>query len=124
MYVGLTQAAAASPTNFVGSWSVDAATDRDEVTAQGDSTKVYVAGLPDFQIEYSGFLDAASPQFYTAAADGLDRKVYLYPDTADTAKYWFGTAFFDHSSEFPVDASEKFSGTATAATGFVAQGFT
>src|SRR5918999_878839 len=120
MYVSLTDASAAVPTSFQGSWSVTASTDRADVTAQGDTVKVYVAGLPDFSIEYSGFLDAASPQFYTAATDGLARKVYLYPDTADATKYWFGTAFFDHSSEFPVDDSEKFSGSASAASAFVA----
>ena len=88
-----------------------------EVTAFGDTVKTYVAGLPDASGSFSGFLDDASAQTYTAAADGLARRFYLYPTTPSaTGPYWFGTALFDFNAEADVGDSVKMSGDWSAAS--------
>jgi hypothetical protein len=76
---------------------------------------VYVAGLPDSSGTFAGFYDSATAQLYTAATDGVARKFYLYPDTAD-AIYWFGTALFDFSVSTAVDGAVTVSGNWNAAS--------
>lgn len=119
MYVGIaSDSAAAEPAVYLRRWSIDYSTDKYDVTAQGDSNKAYVAGLPDAQGRYDGFYDTDTAQFWTAATDGLARKVYLYADTSDTGEYFFGTAFFDFSIESPVDGPTTISGSFNAASLF------
>lgn len=119
MYVGIADnSATAEPAIYLQSWSIDFSTDKVEVTAQGDSTKVYVSGLPDAQGTYDGFYDNDTVQFWTAATDGLARKVYLYPSTSDTAEYFFGTAFFDFSVSSDVNGATTISGSFSAASDF------
>lgn len=119
LYVGLaSDTAAAEPVTFLNRWALDSATSKYDVTAFGDTTMTYVAGLPDAKGTFAGFYDDASGQLYTASTDGLARKTYLYPDTNSTGKYWFGTAFFDFSVETPVDGAVSISGSFAAATSF------
>ena len=100
VYVGVTSGAAASPVAFQAAWSINMVTDKAEVTAFGDSNKVYVAGLPDSSGDFSGFLDDLTSQTYIAATDGLARNFYLYPDaTNDPNVYWFGTILPDFSAD-------------------------
>lgn len=116
IYANLTSGGTAEPIAFLNNWSIDFTSDKAEVTAFGDTTKTYVAGLPDASGSYSGFYDNASTQFYTAAVDGVARKFYIYPSTGNTAQYWFGTAFFDFSIEEGVDSAATISGSFSAAT--------
>lgn len=117
VYVGLaSDTAQAEPVAFLNRWSLNSSADRVDVTSFGDTTKTYVAGLPDAQGTFAGFYDTASAQLYTAASDGLARKAYLYPDTTATSTYWFGTAFFDFSIEDGVDAAVTISGNFAAAS--------
>jgi hypothetical protein len=109
--------AAAEPVPYVAQWSIEFSTDNAEVTANGDTNKVYVAGLPDVSGSFSGFFDDASAQTYTAGSDGLARRFYLYPTTpAATGPYWFGTGLFDFKTEASVDDSVKMSGDFQAAS--------
>jgi hypothetical protein len=89
--------AAAEPLPFFADWSMNFATDKQDVTAMGDNNKVYVAGLPDASGEFAGFYDDATAQTYTAAVDGLARKFYLYPSTLTNTQYFFGTVLPDFS---------------------------
>lgn len=117
VYVGLANdTAAASPVAYLSSWSIDFSTDRSEVTAYEDSNKVYVAGLPDASGDFGGFYDDASAQLYTAATDGLARRFYLYPTTASTGTYFFGTGLFDFSVSSSVDGPVEISGSWAAAS--------
>ena len=117
LYVGMTSStAAAEPITFLRQWSIDFTTDDIEVTAFGDTNKVYVAGLPDASGSFSGFYDDATAQLYTAAVDGAARRFYLYPTTADTGEYFSGTATFDFSAEAAVDGAVTVSGNWKAAT--------
>jgi hypothetical protein len=117
-YVGLlTAAASAEPVPFGKKWSLDASTDTFDVTAFGDTTKVYVSGLPDAQGTYEGWYDDATAQLYTAASDGAARRFYLYTKAASVAgPYWFGTATWDFSVEAAVDGAVPISGSWKAAT--------
>lgn len=116
LYVGITSdTSAAEPIAFLNSWSIDFSTDRVDVTALGDSNKVYVSGLSDASGSFGGFYDTDTAQLYTASQDGLARKFYLYPDTSD-GDYWHGTAFFDFSVAGGVSDAVTASGSWSAAS--------
>ena len=116
LYVNITSGGTAEPIAFLNNWDIQFAVDNAEVTAFGDINKVYVAGLPDASGSFSGFYDDATAQVYTAAADGVARKFYLYPTTSATGQYWFGTALFDFSVSSSVDGAITISGDFQAAS--------
>ncbi len=116
LYAGIGSAGTAEPIAFLNKWTLNFATDKIEVTAFGDTTKVYVAGLPDCQGDYAGFYDTATAQLYTAATDGVARKFYLYPDNTTTTQYWFGTGIFDFTVTGDVGSSVDISGSLAAAS--------
>jgi len=118
LYAGIGSAGTAEPIAFLSKWSLKFTTDKYDVTAFGDTTKVYVAGLPDCQGDYSGFYDNATAQLYTAATDGVARKFYLYPDIVGNpaANYWFGTAIFDFSVDGDLGGSVNISGSFAGAS--------
>ena len=116
LYVNVTSGGTAEPIPYIKSFSIKGSTDRYDVTAQGDSGRVYVPGLPDAQGDWSGFYDSATAQLYTASQDGVARKVYAYPDINSAGTYWFTTAYFDFSAEFAVDAGAPINGTWAAAS--------
>ena len=116
LYVQL-DGAQAVPLVFINNWSLNATTDKFEVTAFGDTVKTYVAGLPDASGSFSGFLDDASAQTYTAARDGSARNFYWYPKTpSNTGPYWFGTGLFDFSIETDIGGAVSVSGNFKAAS--------
>ena len=88
--------------------------DKTEVTAFGDSTKTYIAGLADASGSFSGFWDSAGG--LQKVADGNARSFYLYPTTSDTTKYWYGTATFDITVSTSVGGAVEASGSWAAAT--------
>lgn len=114
-YVAVASGGTAEPVAFLNSWSMDSTTDRVDVTAFGDTNKVYVAGLPDATGSLAGFYDTSTEQLFTASQDGVARKFYLYPDTSD-GDYFFGTAFFDFSVTVEVAGAATISGTWSAAS--------
>lgn len=116
LYVGIaSSAAAASPVPFLGKWTVTFNTDDVDVTAFGDTNKVYVSGLPDITGTYDGFYDTATAQLYTAASDGLDRAFYLYPDNLIPTTYWYGRATFDFNASGGVGEAVAINGSWKAA---------
>ena len=97
IYVGATNGGTATNLANVSDWSLSGATDFVDVTALGDTGKVYVSGLLDTSGSFSGFWDSAvTTLFYTAARDGLSRKMYLYPG-GSSANYWYGDILLDAS---------------------------
>jgi len=116
LYAGITSAGTAEPIAFLNKWSLAFATDKFEVTAFGDTGKVYVSGLPDAQGTFAGFYDNATAQLYTAATDGVARKFYLYPDNSLTTQYWFGTAICDFNVDGDVGGAVSIAGSFAAAT--------
>jgi hypothetical protein len=116
LYANVTSGGTAEPITYLKDWSINFATDAIDVTALGDTGKVYVGGLPDASGDYSGFFDDSGDQFYTAAVDGVARKFYLYPSTSTLTKYWFGTAIFDFNVQGGVDGAVEVSGSWSAAS--------
>ncbi len=116
LYMGLTSAGTAEPVAYLNQYTLNFTTDKIEVTAFGDTTKIYVAGLPDCQGTYTGFYDNATVQMYTAASDGVPRKFYLYPDTTLATQYWYATGIFDFSIDGSVDGAVTMSGSFSAAS--------
>lgn len=117
IYLGVaSDTASAEPLPFFASWSISFETEKIEVTAMGDTTKVYVSGLPDASGEFSGFYDDATNQTYLAAVDGLPRKFYLYPNTATATQYWFGTILPDFQVNAEVSGAVEVSASWSAAT--------
>jgi hypothetical protein len=117
LYVDLTGSGAAVPVPFMNNVSMDFTTDKSDVTAFGDSNKVYVVGLPDASGSIAGWMDVGSEGLFKAATDGNARKFYWYPDAANTPlDYFYGTAFFDYSPGGGVGDALAFSGSLTAAS--------
>lgn len=116
VYVDLAGAGSASAVTFLNAWAISFSTANDEVTAFGDSNKVYVAGLPDATGTFAGFFDNASPQLYTAATDGVARKFYLYPDSTAATTYFFGTVLADFDVTSDVGSSVKIASKWSAAS--------
>jgi hypothetical protein len=116
LYVNITSGGTAEPIAFLNNWSINFSVDNVEVSSFGDANRVYVAGLPDAAGSFSGYYDDATAQLYTSAADGVARKFYLYPTTAATGQYWFGTALFDFSVSSAVDGAITISGDFQAAS--------
>ena len=123
LYVAIASGGSASPIPYINEFTQQASTDRVDITSFGDSNRAYVAGLPDAQGTYSGLWDDATAQLFTAASDGVARKLYWYPDTVNAAGvYWFTTAFLDQSQQSSVTDAAKISGTWSAATSFIKVG--
>jgi hypothetical protein len=122
IYINLASGGTAEPLNFMASWSINFATDRFEVTAMGDTGKVYVAGLPDASGEFSGFYDDGTVQTYTAATDGVARKLYVYPSTLNTGQYWYGTALVDFNVSSSVGGPVEVTASWNAASAFTKVG--
>lgn len=122
LYVALASGGTAEPVAFQTNWSLSFAVENVDVTAFGDTNKVYVAGLPDASGSYSGFYDDATSQLYTAATDGVARKFYLYTNKNLATQYFFGTAFFDFSVETAVDGAVAVSGDFQAASSIIKAG--
>jgi len=116
IYVGATTSAQASPLTYQNTWSMSFEVEKIDVTAFGDTTKAYVAGIADASGEFSGFYDDASGQTLAAALDGLSRKFYLYPNTNTATQYFFGTIFPDMSINAAVAGAVEVSSTWAAAT--------
>ena len=116
LYMNLTSGGTAEPVTFLNNWSLNFATEKIDVTAFGDTSMIYVSGLPDAQGTYAGFYDDATVQMYAAATDGVARKFYLYPSTTNNAQYWFGTGIFDTNIDATVDGAVAISGSFAAAS--------
>jgi hypothetical protein len=122
IYVGVTTSAAASPLTFQNSWSMSFEVEKIDVTAFGEQTKAYVAGIADASGEFSGFYDDASNQTLAAALDGLSRRLYLYPNTNLATQYFFGTIFPDMSINAAVAGAAEVSSTWAAASPIIKVG--
>ena len=123
LYFALASGGSAESVAYLSKWSLSQSTDTYDVTAFEDTTKTYVAGKPDASGQFSGFWDDATVQSYTAALDGVARKIYLYPKTpSGTGPYWFGTAFLDFSIDVDANGATTISGNFKAATSFAKVG--
>jgi hypothetical protein len=123
LFVSVTSGGSASPLLYTASVTQNLNTAQADVTAFGDTSLVYVAGLPDGSLAISGFCsDTVASGLISAALDGVARKWYFYPFAITTA-YSFGTGFFDWSVAAQVGDSVKMTTNMKPATGTGVSGF-
>ena len=92
VYLGVTTGAVATPVTAQATWNINFTQATIDVTAMGDTTKQYVADLPDASGGFNGFFDdaASASELFSAATDSLSRKFYLYPDLSSPTKFYQG----------------------------------
>lgn len=114
VYLSTTGSGAATNVIKLNAWTVNKTTDKIEVTAFGDANKTYVQGLPDLQGTFSGFWDDTESKPFTAAASSDGCKLYLYPSSDITTKYFYGPAWLDVSMDTGVSAAVTITGNFAA----------
>jgi hypothetical protein len=95
VYLSVRNGDAASPLTYLNSWAVSWTGSTSDVTTLADTQHVHVTDLPDVTGTFSGFLDSGTSQAYIAAADGLPRDMFLYPDSTNTSQYFSGPVLAD-----------------------------
>ena len=105
VYMSTTGSGTAGATVSLTEWSLSMATDTVETSAFGDPNKNYVQGLKDVSGTISGFWNDANEVLFAAAdsADGV--KLYLYPSSDATTRYFYGPAWVDVSVNTGVSAA-------------------
>jgi hypothetical protein len=99
IYLSVTGSGNAIPTVSLSQWSLDRATDKSDVTAFGDTNKVYVQGLPDIKGSIAGWFDSADDALFDGADSSDGVKLYLYPSSLAPTIYHYGPAWLDASIE-------------------------
>lgn len=97
---------AATPVPMLVDWSIDRTTDSVETTSCDSDNKEYVSGYADYTGTFNANMDADSDALY-AAADGLARMHYFYPDrdaVAGKRRYNYGLIMLDASESGGVTA--------------------
>lgn len=124
VYLSATTGGTAVPVASLSSWSMDWSVDQVDATCFGDTSKTYLAGLPDASGAFSGLFDTAGQALLSGAQDGLSRSLYIYPSTTDTTRYFYGSVFVDASFEGAVDKAISISAKFKAASAMGSQGIT
>jgi len=103
----------------VKSWGWDATADQIDATAQGDTTKVYVLGLPGATGDFELYLEegqAALTLIMAAATDGLPRTIELIPNIHEPTLGYEGTVTISGALKTDVGGVVTVSGKWQAAT--------
>ena len=114
VYLSTTGSGNATNVIKLNKWSIDASTDKIEVTAFGDTNKTYVQGLPDIKGTVSGFWDDTESKVTTGAASTDGVKLYLYPSSDAPTKYKCGPAWLDQSFDIGADGAVQITGNFVA----------
>jgi hypothetical protein len=97
VYLSTTGSGAASAVIALNAWTLDQATDKQEVTSFLEANKTYVQGLPDLSGTIGGFWDDTEDKPFVAAISPDGCKLYLYPSADAPSRYWYGPAWLDAS---------------------------
>ena len=127
VYLAVQTGGTAQPLAYVADWTMNFTVAKVDVTALGDTNRVWVAGLPDASGDFTGFMDTATSQTYQAAVDGQPRNFYLYPTliainggpgnvTVSSGQYFYGNILPDYSVSGGVAAAVTFKSTWNAAS--------
>ena len=114
MYISTSGAGTATNVVAINQWTLNRGTDKIETTSFGDANKTYVQGLPDIQGSFSGFWDDTESKPFTGSASTDGVRIYLYPASNATTKYWYGPAWLDISMDTGVADAVKISGNFAA----------
>jgi hypothetical protein len=127
VYLALAAQGTAQPLAYISDWTVNFTVAKVDVTALGDTNLVWVSGLPDASGDFTGFMDTATSQTYSASVDGQPRNFYLYPTllavnggpgnaAISVGQYFFGTILPDFSTSGGVAAAVTMKSTWNAAS--------
>lgn len=114
VYMSTTGTGAATSVLQLNAWSINATTDKIEVTPFGSANKTYVQGLPDIQGTFGGFWNDGESKPFTGSASTDGVKFYLYPTASAPTKYWYGPAWLDLSMDVGVSGAVTISGNFAA----------
>lgn len=114
MYASVSGSSVAIPVASLTDWSLNLTTARTEVTAFGDSNKVYIQGLQDVAGTFSGFWNDTDSTLATAAGSADGSRLYLYTSTDAASRYAYGPAWVDISYTTSVGDAVKMSGSFAA----------
>jgi hypothetical protein len=96
-------------------WSLDLATDKADVTAFGDTNKVYVQGLPDLKGSVAGWFDDEEDALFVAADATAPIDLELMPVSSVATVKWAGKAWLDAAIDCPANGPVSVSGDFVAA---------
>jgi hypothetical protein len=116
-YVASSADGAATAVVKLNQWTLNMTADRIDTTGFGDSNKTYVKGFRDARGTLSGFWDDTNDVLYDASQAEGAVKMYLYPSSLVSSKYFYGTAEIDFSLDVTATDAVKVSGEWTAAAG-------
>jgi hypothetical protein len=122
IYLSPTRAGVPALAVSLTSWSIDASTDLVEVTAFGDTNKVYVQGLKDIKGNIGGWFDDTNDALFDAADSADGCFLYLYPASTAPSKMWYGPAWMSASIDVDVKGAVGISGTFAAAAAWARTG--
>ena len=105
----------AVPIVSLNKWSLNAATDKVDVTAFGDVNKVYVQGLPDLKGNVAGWFDDQEDALFVAADATAPVDLELMPVAGIATIKWAGPAWLDASIDVPANGAISVSGDFVAA---------
>ena len=105
----------ASVAASLNKWTLNAATDKADVTAFGDTNKQYVVGLKDLKGNLGGWFDDADDALFAAADAGTPVDLELFPVDTLTGLSWKGPAYLDASIDVPATGGISISGDFVAA---------
>lgn len=114
VYLSTTGSGTASSVLQLNQWTINASTDKIEITSFGDLNKTYVQGLPDIQGSFKGFWNDLESKPFTGASSTDGVKMYLYPSSDSPTKYWYGPAWLDMSMDVSVSGAVSISGSFAA----------
>jgi hypothetical protein len=116
VYLNLASGGSASPVPFLTGITLNANTDTYDVTSFGDANHTYVSGLPDASGDITGFWDDTTIGTFTAAADGVARSLYFYPDIVNAGThYFYGNVILDFKTDTSVTGAINAGGSFKAA---------
>lgn len=96
----------------LNTWSLDLKRDRADATCFGDTNKVAVQGLPDYQGKLEGIWDeAVSPALFEVALGEVAAFLKLIPSDLAPTYFFSGLAYLDTGIEVAHDGAIKVKGT-------------
>lgn len=97
VYISTSGSGTATTIVGLNKWSLNGTTDTVETTEFGAANKTYAQGFSDVSGTLSGFWDSTDDNLYDASRSSDGVKLYLYPSSDATTKYWYGPAWVDFS---------------------------
>ena len=87
IYLGGAKGAGGIKVAVKSEWTLQRNRDYVDATVFGDTNKTYLAGLPNVQGTFSGFLDTSGDLLLSAATSD-SQEIYLYADDSGSGTAW------------------------------------